>query len=109
MRRPKLNSAASDYAFAAEKELMKDKLRAGLRIAAAGGHDSLCVGAFGVGAGFRNPVPPLAAMWRDVLFGEPEFKDAFANICFAFEGAQTELEVFKREFDPSNVCKTSFR
>ena len=117
VRRPKLNSANKDYAFDAEKELMKEKLRAVLRIAAAWNHDSLCIGPFGLGSGFRNPVTQLAAMWRDMLFSEPEFKDVFANICFAFDaaaekgagGQASDFEIFKKEFDPSNVCKTSFR
>ena len=96
---------------------MKEKLRVVLRIAAAWGHDSLCIGPFGVGPGFRNPVSQLAAMWRDVLFTEPEFKDAFSNICFAFDPpaggssdkGHSDYDIFKQEFDPSNVCKTTFR
>ena len=118
VRRPKLNASGKDYTFEAEKELMKEKMRVVLRIAAAWQHESLCIGPFGVGSSFRNPVPHLAAMWRDILFGEPEFKDAFANICFAFDSApvagksaaaHSDFDIFKKEFDPSNVCKTSYR
>lgn len=82
-----------------------------LRIAAAQGHADLCMGAFGVGPGFRNPVRQVAAMWRDLLFSEEEFKNSFNNIVFAIEntaagvskGGLSDHEIFKREFDPSIV------
>lgn len=86
-------------------------MRMVLRIAARHGHSDLCMGAFGVGPGFRNPVRQVAAMWRDLLFGEEEFKNAFSNIVFAIENSTTGIskggfsdhEIFKREFDPSIV------
>lgn len=86
-------------------------MRMVLRIAARHGHSDMCMGAFGVGPGFRNPVRQVAAMWRDLLFGEEEFKNAFNNIVFAIEntmtgiskGAFSDHEIFKREFDPSIV------
>lgn len=92
-------------------------MRTVLRIAARWEHRELCMGAFGVGPGFRNPVKQVAAMWRDILFSEDEFRGAFTNIVFAVEhspaatshGGLTEYEVFQQEFDPSNVFKTAYR
>ena len=117
IRRPKLDDSGAKYSFEQEKELMKEKMRAILRIAAARGHADLCMGAFGVGYSFRNPVAQVARMWREILFCEKEFQGAFSNIVFAIESASsgtskdgsTELEVFRREFDPSNIIKTSYR
>lgn len=93
---------------------MKEKMRAVLRIAAANDHRDLCMGAFGVGPGFRNPVTQVATMWRELLFSEEEFKGSFTNVVFAIEsstaatttttkGGLSDYEVFKREFDPSIV------
>lgn len=99
---------------------MKEKMRAVLRIAAAHNHRDLCMGAFGVGPGFRNPVTQVATMWRELLFSEEEFKGSFSNVVFAIEsstaatttatttttttkGGLSDYEVFKREFDPSIV------
>lgn len=92
------------------------------------------MGAFGVGYGFKNPAGQVAKMWRDILFTEKEFQGHFSNVVFAIEntaaatgssasatssanppggspsrGGLTDLEVFQQEFDPSNVCKTSYR
>ncbi len=96
---------------------MKEKIRTVLRIAAAWQHRDICVGAFGAGPGFRNPVPQLAAMWRDVLFNEEEFHDAFSNVVFAIENTSgpsaskqpSDFDIFRREFDASNVYKTAYR
>lgn len=96
---------------------MKEKMRTVLRIAAAWNHLDLCMGAFGVGPSFRNPVCEVAAMWRDILFVEEEFQGVFDNIVFAIEetladsskDGLTDHEVFTQEFAPSNVVRTSFR
>ena len=117
VRRPKLDDTGKDYSFDQEKELMKEKIRTVLRIAAKWNHQELCVGAFGAGPSFRNPVQQLAHMWRDVLFSEPEFKGAFTNVVFAIENppagsSSTQLsdyEIFKQEFDAANVFKTAYR
>jgi len=117
IRRPKLDELGADYSFSQEKELMKDKMRTVLRIAASRQHSDLCIGAFGVGYGFRNPAKQVAGMWRELLFNEQEFQGAFSNVVFALEGTSSgsskgsvsDLEVFRREFDPSNTHKTSFR
>ena len=117
IRRPKLDESGADYSFEQERELMKEKMRTVLRIAAARHHSELCIGAFGVGYGFRNPAVQVASMWRELLFCEEEFQGAFTNIVFAFESASngssrrglTDIEVFRKEFDPSNVIKTAYR
>ena len=117
IRRPKLDEAGTEYSFDQERELMKEKMRTVLRIAAAAQHPDVCMGAFGAGPGFRNPVAQIAAMWKDILFSEPEFEGAFANIVFAIQssggssptGGPAELEVFEKEFHPSNIVKTTFR
>ena len=118
-RRPKLDDSGAKYSFEQEKELMKEKMRAILRIAVAKQHPDLCMGAFGVGYGFKNPAVQVARMWREILFSEKEFQGQFSNIVFAIEGGvaasspskgeMTDLEVFEREFDPSNIIKTSYR
>ena len=96
--------------------MMMEKMRAVLRIAMSRGHTDLCMGAFGVGYGFRNPPKQVARMWREILFTEKEFEGAFANIVFAMESTSgtnkdgtTDLEIFKEEFTPSNVVKSIYR
>ena len=117
IRRPKLDESGGDYSFSQEKELMKEKMRTVLRIAASRQHTDLCIGAFGVGYGFRNPAKQVAGMWRELLFSEQEFHGVFSNIVFALEGAASssskggtsDLDAFRREFDPMNTHKTSYR
>ena len=96
---------------------MKEKMRTVLRIATARQHPELCIGAFGVGFGFRNPAKQVACMWRELLFNDQEFQGAFSNIVFALEGTSSgssagtmsDLDVFRKEFDPSNTHRTSYR
>ena len=117
VRRPKLEESGLEYSFDEEKELMKEKMRTVLRIAAAWHHRDLCMGPFGVGPAFRNPVHQIAAMWRALLFTEPEFQGIFDNVVFAVEstvggnakGGMTDYEVFSQEFHPSNVVQTTYR
>ncbi|KAL0259986.1 hypothetical protein SLS55_005729 [Diplodia seriata] len=117
VRRPKLDETGTQYSFEQERELMLDKMRAVLRIAAAWGHKDVCLGAFGVGPIFRNPAAEVARMWKSLLFHEKEFQGAFVNIVFAIEtnqpgnakGGASEHEIFRREFDPSNIFRTTYR
>ncbi|KAL8649466.1 MAG: hypothetical protein Q9226_005569 [Calogaya cf. arnoldii] len=117
IKRPKLLESGTEYSFAEERNIMKEKMRSILRIAAIHNHVDLCMGAFGVGPGFRNPPALIASMWRNVLFEEPEFHGVFSNVVFAIEtGAEsssqdgpTDHDIFKKEFDPSNIVKTSYR
>ena len=118
VRRPKLDETGTQYSFAAEKELMMEKMRAVLRIVSYCGHSSICMGAFGVGPVFRNPVGEVAKMWRRLLFEEEEFCGVFADVVFAIENSPSggssktglsDLDMFRREFDPSNIFQTQYR
>jgi uncharacterized protein (TIGR02452 family) len=117
IRRPKLDESGNDYSFEQEKELMKEKMRTILRIAMEWDHRDLCIGAFGSGPGFRNPPQQLAIMWRDLLFNEDEFQGAFDNVVFAIENPAggsspsrpSDHDIFKQEFEASNVFKTASR
>lgn len=116
-RRPKLDETGTDYSFEVERDQMKRKMRSVLRMAAHQHHRDICMGAFGVGPGFRNPPAQIASMWRSLLFEEVEFNGVFANIVFAIEKTSdttskdgpTDHEIFKKEFDPSNIVKTTYR
>ncbi|KAF2011804.1 hypothetical protein BU24DRAFT_289408 [Aaosphaeria arxii CBS 175.79] len=117
IRRPKLDEAGECYSFVQEKELMKEKMRSVLRIASYCGHTSLCIGAFGVGPIFRNPVGEVAKMWRKLLFEEEEFRGVFTDVVFAIEhnvtgnsskGGLSEADVFREEFDPSALFPTQY-
>ena len=117
VKRPKVDKTGTSYSFDKEKELMMDKMRTVLRIAAAWRHHNICLGAFGVGPIFRNPVREVARMWRHLLFFEEEFKGVFANVVFAIDGqqggndkaCQFDIDVFREEFDPSAIFRTSYR
>ncbi|KAL9595155.1 MAG: hypothetical protein Q9219_006611 [cf. Caloplaca sp. 3 TL-2023] len=117
IRRPKLDETGADYSFDQEKDLMKEKMRSVLRIAAYHHHCDLCMGAFGVGPGFRNPPSQIASMWRSLLFEEAEFSGVFSNVVFAIENSGestskdglSDHEIFRKEFDPSNIVKTTYR
>ncbi|KAI9888508.1 MAG: hypothetical protein M1814_006870 [Vezdaea aestivalis] len=111
VRRPKVDDTGKHYSFQEEKNLMKEKMRTILRIAARWGHKDICLGAFGVI--FRNPVAEVAGMWKDLLFFEPEFRGAFANVVFAIDQSQGdtahgEFDCFKSVFDPASLFKNAF-
>lgn len=118
VRRPKLDETGQSYSFVQEKELMREKMRSVLRIASYCGHTSVCIGAFGVGPIFRNPVGEVAKMWRKLLFEEDEFRGVFTDIVFAIDhslvgdttkGGLSEADVFRNEFDPSAIFPTRYR
>ncbi|KAF2760685.1 hypothetical protein EJ05DRAFT_239834 [Pseudovirgaria hyperparasitica] len=117
VRRPKLDESGSNYSFEQERDLMMEKMRTVLRLAAMYRHVDLCLGAFGCGPEFRNPVREVAKMWKTLLFEEAEFQGTFENIVFAIpsdqpgipEGGIEELEVFKQVFNPSSIFHTIYR
>ncbi len=118
MRRPKLDETGTKYSFVQERELMKEKMRAVLRIASYCGHKTLVLGAFGLGPIFRNPAAEVARIWRKLLFEEEEFHGVFQDVVFAIDssmigppskGTLSDIEVFKQEFDPSMVFPISVR
>lgn len=84
VKRPKLDSAGRKYSFDQEKELMRDKIKTALRIARFYGHVDLCIGNFGLGPGFRNPVEEVAKLWRHSLMRDEEFIGVFRDVVFAF-------------------------
>ncbi|KAK6580026.1 hypothetical protein PZA11_007734 [Diplocarpon coronariae] len=88
VKRPKLDAAQKKYSFKQEKELMRDKIRTALRIAAWYGHINLVIGTFGLGPGFRNPPEELALMWREALLKDPEFVGRFRDVVFAFDSPE---------------------
>ena len=117
VRRPKLDDSGCKYSFAQEKELMKEKMRAVLRIASYCGHRNLVLGAFGLGPIFRNPAQEVARMWRKLLFEEEEFHGAFQDVVFAIDssmvgspskGCASDVEIFRREFDPATIWPTKW-
>jgi uncharacterized protein (TIGR02452 family) len=105
------------YSFDAEQDLMKEKMRTILRIAANWGHRDICLGAFGVGPVFRNPAKETAKMWKQLLFDDEEFKGAFENIVFAIDtsvssSAKTtglDLEIYREVFNPHTLFPTTYR
>src|ERR1700761_6649239 len=62
VRRPKLDESGKRYSFSQEKDLMFEKMRTVLRIAAMFKHADIVLGAFGVGHIFRNPAREVARM-----------------------------------------------
>jgi len=65
-------AGAEKYKHAGDRDVMKEKMRVVLRIAAATGHRRLVLGALGCGA-FGNPRVEVARCWRGV-FEEQEFQ-----------------------------------
>lgn len=117
VRRPKLDESGTKYSFAQEKELMKEKMRAVLRIASYCGHRNLVLGAFGLGPIFRNPGAEVARMWRKLLFEEEEFHGAFQDVVFAIDSAMvgapakgciSDVDLFRKEFDPQTLFPTKY-
>ena len=97
---------------------MCEKMRAVLRIASYCGHRNLVLGAFGLGPIFRNPAAEVARMWRKLLFEDEEFYGVFQDIVFAIDstmvgscgkGQMSDLDVFRREFDPSSIFPVRFQ
>lgn len=117
VRRPKLDESGTRYSFEQERELMKDKMRTILRIAAQWRHRDICLGAFGVGPIFRNPAREVAEMWKQLLFEESEFTGVFSNVVFAIESPMnggsksslSDLEIFQHVFDPARIFATNYR
>jgi len=77
-----LTVAAQNVVFEGrfEEDLLYEKVRTILHMAAVNGHDTLVLGAFGCGY-FRNPTHVVAEAFRQLLFGE--FAAAFSRVIFA--------------------------
>lgn len=84
------------YADPAVRDLLKDKMRLCLRMAAQRNHRLLVLGALGCGA-FRNPRREVAHSWLEVLH-EPEFQGGWwEEVWFAVYDRKNEgnFEVFE--------------
>ncbi|KAI5863791.1 hypothetical protein GGS23DRAFT_514137 [Durotheca rogersii] len=84
-RWPKLSHGGSKYAFPLEREMVKNKLRAALRICVYYDHRTVVIGDFGLGNGHRNPPRELAELWREVFLYDPDTRGRFDHVAFVFE------------------------
>ncbi|KAK3376682.1 hypothetical protein B0T24DRAFT_225843 [Lasiosphaeria ovina] len=83
-RRPKLTQNGTKYSFANERAMVRDKLRAALRICVYNEYSSVVVGDFGLGS-YRNPPLELAEIWREVMLYDPDLRGRLAFVAFVFE------------------------
>lgn len=92
-----------EYKNPTDRDLMKDKMRMILRVAAFNKHRRLVLGAFGCGA-FYNPREEVANCWSEVL-KEEEFQGWWQSIAFGIlkssisSEERSSLEVFKDALD----------
>ncbi|KAH8673469.1 hypothetical protein BX600DRAFT_508731 [Xylariales sp. PMI_506] len=84
-RWPKLSNGGAKYAFPLEREMVKNKIRAGLRICAGYEYRQVVVGDFSLGNSHRNPPQELAELWREVFLYDPELRGRFDYVAFVFE------------------------
>ncbi|KAI1412000.1 hypothetical protein F5Y13DRAFT_50065 [Hypoxylon sp. FL1857] len=84
-RWPKLSHGGSKYAFPLEREMVRNKIRAALRICVYYEHRTVVIGDFGLGNGHRNPPQELAELWRDVFLYDPDIRGRFDYVAFVFE------------------------
>lgn len=92
-----------EYKNPTDRNLMKDKMRMILRVAAFNKHRRLVLGAFGCGA-FYNPREEVANCWSEVL-REEEFQGWWESIVFAIlkstipSDERSSLDIFKDVLD----------
>lgn len=84
-RWPKLTQNGTKYAFAEERDMMRDKMRGALSICAYYDFQYVVVGDFGLGNSSRNPPRELAELWREVLLWDPALRGRFRCVSFVFE------------------------
>lgn len=84
-RWPKLSHSGTKYSFEQERDLVKVKLRAALRICLYNGYRYVVVGDWGLGNGCRNPPLEMAELWREVFLYDPELRGQFLFAAFVFE------------------------
>ncbi|PLB55120.1 hypothetical protein P170DRAFT_432661 [Aspergillus steynii IBT 23096] len=98
VRDPELNHGPvlPRYRYAADRDLMKTKMRSVLRVAAFNRHRKLVLGALGCGV-FGNPNNEVADCWMEVL-QENEFQGWWDTIAFAvldnMTGPDSNFQVF---------------
>lgn len=93
---PHLNKAKDDYATTLSRDLMQNKMRLILRVAANAYHRRLVLGAIGCGV-FGHPPRRIAELWLDVL-SEEEFGGWFETIVFAVFDPKYPHKVFTEFF-----------
>ncbi|KAK9781666.1 hypothetical protein AB5N19_06098 [Seiridium cardinale] len=84
-RWPKLSHGGAKYAFPIEREMVKNKIRAGLRICAYYGYQQVVIMDFGLGNSNRNPPQEIAELWREVFLWDPDLRGRFEYVAFVFE------------------------
>ncbi|KAI1396792.1 hypothetical protein F4819DRAFT_116198 [Hypoxylon fuscum] len=84
-RWPKLSNGGSKFAFPLERDMVRNKIRAALRICVYYDHRTVVIGDFGLGNGHRNPPQELAELWRDVFLYDPDIRGRFDYVAFVFE------------------------
>ncbi len=85
MRWPKLSPSGKKYSFAEERDMVKNKLRAAVRICIYNRWTHLVIGDFGLGNGYRNPPEEMAELWREVFLWDPQVRGRIAEVQFVFE------------------------
>ncbi|CAP64604.1 uncharacterized protein PODANS_5_8790 [Podospora anserina S mat+] len=97
-RWPKLTQNGTKYSFADEREMVRDKLRGALRICAYYRYDTVVIGDFGLGNGYRNPPQELAELWREVFLYDPDLRGRIRCVMFVFEDpAQSTMQLILDE------------
>ncbi|KAJ7678430.1 hypothetical protein B0H14DRAFT_3064445 [Mycena olivaceomarginata] len=96
-------AAHGNYCDAAQRDLMREKIKCVFRAAAAQGCRRIVLGAFGCGA-FGNPPAEVAQLFRRVLLGRDgnrggEFLGYFDEVTFAIKGGRRDtLPAFNAAF-----------
>lgn len=84
-RWPKLTQNGTKYSFSDEREMVRDKMLGALRICAYHGYNSVVIGDFGLGNGYRNPPQELAELWREVCLYDPDLRGRIRCVTFVIE------------------------
>ncbi|KAK0451944.1 hypothetical protein EV421DRAFT_2076023 [Armillaria borealis] len=102
VRGPEIDDNTGGYAYDADRDLMREKIKVVLRAAVAQNCRRLVLGAFGCGA-FGNPPREVAQLFRRVLLGRQgrnsEFAGCFDEVTFGILGGRKEsIEEFCAAF-----------
>ncbi|OAA63479.1 hypothetical protein SPI_03642 [Niveomyces insectorum RCEF 264] len=87
VRRPRLVPTGVDYSFDAERNMVRDKLRASLLTCIAKGYTSIVVSDFGLGNDYRNPPQEMARLWREAVLSDTVCGH-LESVTFVFENPQ---------------------
>ncbi|KAK0194581.1 hypothetical protein F5146DRAFT_1036578 [Armillaria mellea] len=102
VRGPEIDDNTGGYAYDADRDLMREKIKVVLCAAAAQNCRRLVLGAFGCGA-FGNPPREVAQLFHRVLLGRPgrrsEFAECFDEVTFGILGGRKgSIEEFRAAF-----------